>query len=345
MIYGGDYWDIKKILPYQRNFNFINSERSTGKSYTTAGFTIDRFLKTQEQSMLLVRTVDEKSHGALRKWYEKVIAKEFPGLPITFTSDAMFYAPEKDKVTWKVICECRALSEAVKVKKQSFPNVKWMMMDEYMLEPKHFDLYVKGWEEPNLLLNIYHTVDREEDRVCMFLLGNNTAFYNPYHLHPAFQIPPVEPGEIWYSENVLFQRYEAPESLKKKKKQNKFLKMIEGTSYGRYAKNGEYIGDNENFVEERTNKSNYVFAIKCNSDSFGVWFDYTTNRVYISTKWNTCGGVCLSLDLIEDGRDIRVTKRHSLIKWLGKKYSEARVFYESMEVKLKAEDIIRKKVV
>lgn len=344
MIYGGDYWNIKEILPYQRHFNFINSIRSQGKTYTSAGFSIDRFLEKGEESMFLVRTVDEKKKGALKEWYAKVLAEQFPDLPVMFTSDCMFYTPSKDKFTWREMVHCRALSETIKVKKQSFPRVKWLFMDEYMLEAKHQDLYVKGWREPDLLLNLYHTIDRERDYVTCFLLGNNTAFYNPYHLHQAFQIPPCEPGTIWYSENVLFQRYEPTVGMIKKQKKNKFLKMIEGTDYAKYARDGEYIGDNENFIQDKTNKANFIFAFKFDADTFGVWYDYNCDSVFISAKFNAGNGLCLSLDEVSTEREIRITKKNTLIKWLAKKYSFGRVFYEDMGIKLKAENVIVKRM-
>lgn len=344
MQYGGNYWNIKEILPYQRNFNFINSIRSQGKSYTSAGFVLDRFLDKDEQFIFIVRTVDEKKNGALKQWFEKVTLEQFPNLPLTFNSDTLFYTPEKDKNTWSVVGHCRALSEAVKVKKQSFPRVRWMLFDEYMLEPKHYDLYVKGWREPDLFLNMYHTIDREKDYVTCFLFGNNTAFYNPYHLHPAFQIPPCEPGEIWYSENVLFQRYEPSAGMLEKQKKNKFLKMVEGTEYGNYAKDGKYVGDNENFIQSRSNKANFIFAFRFDSDTFGVWFDYNINCTFVSSKYNAGNSMCLSLDNISNERDLRVTKKHSLIKWLVKKYVSGNVYYENMEIKLKAEKIIINKM-
>lgn len=341
MQYGGDYWNIKKILPYQRNFNFINSIRDAGKTYTGVGFAIERFLHKGEESLFLVRTVKEKDKGALKKWVDKVVFKEFPQIKFQFTNETMYYAESDKKFDWKPVIHCRALSEAVAVKKQSFPRVKWLFMDEYMLEPKHSYMYVNGWEEPNLLLNIYHTVDREEDRVVCFLFGNNTAFYNPYHLHSAFQIPPTGEGEIWKSENVLFQFYKPPDSLKEKKKKNKFLKMVEGTEYGKYAVEGVYIGDNENFIEQKTNKANFVFAFSYDNDIFGVWYDYNYDRTYISVKFNLGNQVCLALDKINKPGNIVVNKKHSLIRWLAKKYVNGRVFYESMEIKLKCENIIQ----
>lgn len=337
------YWNIKKILPYQRNFNFINSIRSTGKSYTTCGFFIERFLKQKEEFMLVVRTQNEKTDNALGDWVKKVMIKEYPDVPYLCTKDKMFYTPDKkDKNTWEVMGHCKALSEAVKIKKKAFPGVRWMCMEEYMLEPKNQDEYVKGWKEPDLFLSLYHTIDREEDYVVCFLLGNNTAFYNPYHLHKAFNIPPVEPGRIWTGKNVLFQWALPSEELKRKKNECKFLDMIGGTEYGKYAKEGEYIGDNYNFVGDKSNKAIYCFSFKTELGAFGVWHDYDSSFVYISYKQNAINGICISIDRVDSEGDVLGGKSNSLIKWLGNKYKKGLVFYEDMEIKLKVENTIRR---
>lgn len=344
MKYGGMYWNVKEILPYQRNFNFINSIRNCGKSYTLAGFFVERWIKTGEQFILLTRTIDEKNKGALQKWMDKVLQVEYPELKVIFNSDTMYLAEDKKQSTWKVMGHCRALSEAVKVKKQSFPKVKWLCLEEYMLEPKHQDLYVKGWREPDLLLNIYHTVDREQDKVCTFFLGNNTAFFNPYHLHPAFNIPPTPIGKIWKSENVLFQWYEPSEELMSKKAHNKFLRMIEGTEYGRYALEGEYIGDNESFVREKSNRAIFVFCFVFDTDTFGVWWDANNSNAYITSKYNLNRATRLVIDNITNENDVLVNKNNTLIKWLAKLYCKGCVYYENMEIKLKAENAIRRKM-
>lgn len=342
MKYGGKYWNIKDILPYQRHFNFINSIRNMGKSYTTAGFFVERFLKNQEKFILLTRTAQEKKEGALSRWVDKVMFNEFPEVPYTCLGGDMYYTPEKDKATWKIMGYCRSLSEAIKVKKQSFVNVRWGCLEEYMLEPKHSELYVKGWREPDLLLNIYHTIDREEDKLTLFMLGNNTAFYNPYHLHPAFNIPPTERGEIWKSENVLFQFYEANQEMVEAKKKNKFLRMIEGTEYGSYALEGNYIGDKNDFIEERSGKSVFCFNIRANEFSCGVWSDYNTGIVYLSNKTNTGSGLSISIAGGINVNERGVNKQNSLIKWLAKNYMHGMVFYETPQLRLKGEEMILK---
>lgn len=66
MHYGGKYWNIKTYLPYQRNFNFINSERTIGKTYTAQGFFLERAINKGEETIYIVRTQDEKKNGVLQ---------------------------------------------------------------------------------------------------------------------------------------------------------------------------------------------------------------------------------------------------------------------------------------
>ena len=216
------YWDINKILPYQRNFNLINGERSIGKTYTTQKWVVGKCLEKHQQFVYLVRTQSEKKEGVLERAFEKVMTKEYPGVETAYTEETM-------SANGEIIGFCIAISESQKIKKRSFPNVYYIIFDEYMLEDSSRSNYVSGWKEPDLLLSIYHTIDREEDRVKVFMLGNNTSFFNPYHLHPAFNIQPIKQGQIWTSENVLYQWAEGSKDLKEKRATSKFGKMIQNT--------------------------------------------------------------------------------------------------------------------
>lgn len=113
MKYGGKYWNIKQILPYQRHFNFINGVRSIGKTYTCLGYFIERYLKSGEQFIYIVRTQDEKKAGILSQAMQKVLDIEFPGLECKFSSDACLLDGD-------IIAHCRALSEVIKIKNKAF---------------------------------------------------------------------------------------------------------------------------------------------------------------------------------------------------------------------------------
>lgn len=334
-VYDGIHWNIYEILPYQRNFNFINGERSIGKSYTALSYIIDKCIEKECEFVYICRTQHEKQHGILSKSCERVIADNFISYNLSCTNENM------KTEDGRVIGWCIALSEAYKIKKRSFPYVKYMIFDEYMLEDDNKS-YVNGWKEPDLLLSIYHTIDREEDRVICFLLGNNTRFHNPYHLHPAFHIPFTEKGKIWVSENVLFQNVEASPKLKEKKSTSKFVKMVSNSDYGRYANAGKYIYENDNFVEKMTTSCNCIFTFDYLQFSFGVFLCNKSGIVYISDSVDETCRFRYALTNESHNENTLLTKGrdNTLLSWLAKRYKMGGVRYTSPNVKAIAENAI-----
>lgn len=346
MQYGGKYWNIKNYLPYQRNFNFIDSERSIGKTYTTQGFFVERAIKKGEEFIYIVRTQDEKKRGVFEKAFKKVIEKEFKDYLIEFTKDECVLKIENEKgETTETITlgYCLALSEATKTKKLNLPNVKWLLFDEYIVDEKEKSAYVNSWNEPDLLLKIYHTIDRERDYVVCFLLANSISFFNPYHMHPAFNIPKQIKGKIWLSENVLFHWASATAELKEEKSKCKFLKMISGTEYGGYAVNGEYINDNTNFILERTDTARYLFTMSFENNKFAIWFDAKHGLVFIDDKIDPSCQLDYALTLSDHSENTLLTKTHSsnMLVWLSKAFKQGKVRFVTMELKAKCEPALK----
>ncbi len=278
------YWSPSTLLPYNRNFNFINSSRGIGKTYNMWIFLLNRALNNCDEFVYIVRTQNDKQEGRMRSAAQKVLNEQFPDLPVVSDNNTMWLESKNGQV----LGHCLALSEAYKAKRSvSLPNVKWLFFDEYILEGGYG--YVHGWKEPDLLLNLYHTIDREKDKVVCFMCANTVSFYNPYHLHPAFAIPQGKPGKIWHSENVLFQWAEPSAELQEQKSNCKFLRMIDGTGYGRYAKDGQYIEDKTALIDKRPVRAKLRFNVLANDETFGVWYDADTQIYYIDNKCNLAG--------------------------------------------------------
>jgi hypothetical protein len=323
------YWNINEILSYQRNFNFINGPRSIGKTYTTLKHIIDNSIKRNKEFAYIVRTQDEKKNYILKKACDKVIHNEFSSYDFKFTHDKIL-------INDTIIGLCIALSEAVKIKKEGFPNIYNIIFDEYTLEEKYSFQYINGWDEPELFLSIYHTIDRDEDRVKCFLLGNNTSFYNPYHLHPAFNIPFVPKGKIWCSENVLFQNALIPQNVKEIKSKSKFSKMISNTNYGDFANEGTFYDTHNNFIQKLSNRSKCIGIIIIDKVKYGIWFDYTKNIIIISNKYD--GYITEVYALTTNDmtyNSLLASKDFSLILFLSKYLRKSNVYYENKTVREK----------
>lgn len=335
-----EYWNIKKILPYQRNFNFINGPRSIGKTYTTELYFLEEAIKKGNEFVYLVRTKNALKGGAFESAFRKVIQEQFSEYEITFTNDICILKVDDEEK--KILGYCLAVSDYVAIKRRSFPNVKYLMFDEYMLEGAEARKYIQGWKEPDLFLSIYHSIDRERDKVICFLLGNNTVFFNPYHMHKAFNIKNIKPGEIWYSENVLFQWALPSTELKEEKTNSRFGRMIENTRYGDYANMGVYVDDNYNFIANRPKTAKHYFTFAYNGYTFGVWADLNNGRIFIDLKHDPSCLLNYALTTEDHRENTLISKgNYSMLKWLAKNYKLGNVRFVSMQVKALAEDGIK----
>lgn len=260
------YFNPRFLLPYGRNFNFVNAVRSVGKTYSPVLFFINEYMEKEVESVLLCRTKKDKEKGKyLERAVSKVMAEQFKGLDYKVNSDELL-------IQGKTALRCIALSEAINIKKNGYPLVKYLYLDEYAIEENAVQRYVTGWDEPDLLLSIYHTIDREEDRVIFFGMANNISAYNPYHLHKAFNIPYTDKGNIFMSDNVLFLHYQRSDQLNEKTEKCKFLHMIKGTDYGNFASEGEYIYDNNELIYNYPLKyCTYFLTLKYNGKVYGIW--------------------------------------------------------------------------
>lgn len=333
------YLNVKKLLPYQRNFIFVNGERSIGKTYSTLKFIISSCIKNSTEFVYIVRTQSEKKEGIFKQALQKVLINEFKTLKTDINNDDFYIENKEVKIQ---LGYCLALSEAPKIKLRSFPKVKYIIFDEYTLEEKQQRSYINGFKEPDLLLSIYHTIDREEDRVICFMLGNNTSFYNPYHLHPAFNIPPTKRNRIWCSKNVLFYWATSDDELKEKKSNCKFLEMINNTDYGKYAKDGEYIEDNYSFIDKNIS-GNYYCTILYNNESFGIVANNKKGLCYVTNKIDPYKKIVFALTKDDHTENTMLTKgkKNTLLKWIIEQYKLGNIRFVNMEIKTKFESAIK----
>ena len=334
------WWDLFEILPYQRLFNFICSVRKIGKTYTLLKWFIKQALTKNYQFVYLCRTVDEKKRGVLKGAFEKVIAEQYPEYEFAFSPDAMYVIINDTKI---LIGHCIALAEANKIKRFTYPFVRYILLDEYALPKKDENKYIDGWNEPFNLLMIYQTVDANRDQVIFFGLANNFTFYNPYHMYPAFNIPIIKEGTIWTSENVLFQRAVISSELKTQRQMSKFEHMIEGKDYGDHASKGDFIDDNENFIMKRSGNCRYYFTLIYKNMTFGIWGNIRAGYVYISDDIEQSCPLTYALTQDDHRENTMLTKSKnvSCLKWLSRNFKLGNVRFTSAEVKAKAWNALR----
>lgn len=338
--YDGKHWDIYEILPYQRKFNFINAIRKIGKTYTCQMYITGKCIEKGWEGIYLVRRVSEIQDGVLKDAFEKVLSEQFPQYDFEYKRDAIYLKSEDEDMEPHRIWRCLAISAYNKIKKKSFPKVHYLLFDEYMIEDNR--MYVDGWQEVEHFFTIYDTIDRGEDRVQCFFMGNNLCFHNPYHLHPKINIPQVEQGQIWKSKEVLFQRALPSSSMLKEIKESRFGKMMEGSEYASSAMEGNYVYDNTDYIGKITDKSKYVYTLCLEDGDYGVYYDFARDVVTLSPKVDpTCKSkYAISPRCQREGCIVVGKRGSSLVVWLARKYRNGRVKYDNMKTKLCIQDEI-----
>lgn len=238
-------WDL---FTYEQNFFFLNGPRTTGKTYSLQKIMIKKALKSGCEIGYFCRTKDEWENGIAMTAFEKVLTHEFPDLLVVLKKGDV-WCKEADQKKWRRLIVGFPLSQYQKWKQRSFPLVQFGLFDEYMLEVINGitqGQYFHGYGEPDAFINLYNTIDRAEGRLKVFFCGNNTSFYNPYHVHPmfkqAFRKVPGK-GSVVKTPNVVFWRVLPCPELQAYLDQTQLAKMAEGTEYGDYAFNGEYQDD------------------------------------------------------------------------------------------------------
>lgn len=319
------YFNIKDIIDkYTENFIFINGSRSIGKTYGTLKFIINNSIKNNDQFIYLCRTQAEKKSNVFSLAFDKVIQENFNDLNFNFTTENLTLDNE-------IIGYCFALTEMKYLKRRSFPNVKYIIFDEYLTEDNKG--YISGNNEPDLILNIYHTVDRDKDKVKIIFLGNNAYFYNPYHLHPAFNIPSNFPkGKIYHKNNVIFLNVETPQNINDFKSQSRFGKMINSSNYSNYANNGMY-SDNLSFIMQLSNNTRYLFTLFHNNIKYGIFVDKKNQCIIISYKLSNKAPIyTIDYNILSDNISL-LTKQNYQFKFLSKYLKTGLLFFENAKIK------------
>lgn len=328
------YWDISEVVTKQRLFNFVNSIRNIGKTYTTQKFLLNQGIKKGKQSIYLQRTDYDRTHFPLSKVFSKVILREFPDREFTISRDCICDS-EVGPIVWSV-----ALSQVQKLKRIGFPKADYLLFDEYQIESGTGE-YLTGWNEPNLFINLYHTIDREELRLKCFLLGNDISFYNPYHSHPFFGIPSnpdvIKRNGIWMNKLTLFQMASPSDELRREKDDNPFLQALSGTQYGQYADKGVYLDDDYSGIGKVNSTARYVCTLECEGSYFGLYNNWEDmNLVITDTPNMSCKS---TYSLTRDGAKNGIPYLKTNFKWLyellKKYFFNGSILYANMRVKTK----------
>ena len=272
------YYNGEKILSYNALLNIIIGERGVGKTYFWKTFAVKRFLNKGKQFAYIRRydTDLEASVGSStdNKFFEQ-IRNEFP--------DSTFKISKSKKVRKlyidnKICGYALPLSSADSLKSSSYENVDIIIYDEFMLKEGSTQHYLRN--EPEIILDLIETIGRLRD-IRVFCLGNAISSTSPLMYYFDVTLPYNTDIKL-FKDGTIAVEYIKNEKYREVKKASRFGKLIDGTKYGKYAIDNEFLTDSKAFIRKKDKNARFYFILYVNGKSYGIWRDYKNQMMYVS---------------------------------------------------------------
>ena len=325
------YYTLDRVLSYNAFLNFLIGERGCGKTFSTTKFLISQFIKKGHQ-FVYVRRFKTELKKAVPKFFDSMIKEDvFPDHKFCNKGDT-FYCDEK------IIGYAVSLTNASSLKGNNFPNVKYIVFDEFIVE-NSAQHYLS--DEVSSFLGLVETIARTRD-IKIFMLGNAVSLTNPYFLEFNIELPYNSDLKL-YKNGLILINYMYNEDYRKYKKETKFGKLIQDTSYEAYAVDNQFQNDNKTFIAHKTAGARCSFSFLYNENVYGVWYDYNAGKVFVSKSYDQYG---LMFALTTEDRKpntmmISAAKSYYCWKTFIKNYQLGNVYFESLKIKLATQDILK----
>lgn len=335
------FWDIQVPLSYNALWNFILGMRGGGKTYGSLKWCIEKHLKSKDKGekwqFLYVRRLKaelEKLTISRGGRLFNAVQKEFPEHTFKAESNVLYCDDE-------IIGYAQPLSTASILKSDSFPDVKVIIFDEFIIDNRGTYHYLK--DEVTKFLDLYETIARNRD-VIVFFLSNAITVTNPYF--DFFHLDKPRNGNIQRfgkDKQILVQNF-VSEQLSAMKKQSRFGSIIQGTEYLEYAYDNEWLLDNEDFIEKKTQRAEYFLSLRYKDNWLGIWIDRMQWLFYISNDVDLQFPLKYSATTDDHKPNIMLMKAGKKLGWMKQlieAYQSGCVRYENMKLKNWFRDIMR----
>ena len=287
------FYDWEKTLSYDADVTMVVGARGIGKTFGLRMQCIKDFLRDKSRFCEITRYKNELS-GVSDGYFNRL--EKLPQFKnYVFKTDAktayIAERPEDDneKPKWEQIGYFVALSDAQRLKKRTFDNVRRLIFDEAIIERSdRYHRYLPN--EFGVLANVVDTVSRErEDTECLrprvYLLANACDLANPYFA--AYGVgTDLTFGYKWYSGKTFLLHYADPGEYSAEKLRGTVAgRMFANTTAGAIAVSNAFAHENRDFIKPKTKNAKFSFGIVLNGMKYGIWLDSKEGLYYVTGKF------------------------------------------------------------
>ena len=321
------FYKYDKLISYNALFNFVIGERGVGKSFGAKVFCINDFINKGNE-FVYVRRYKEELSTAVGTFFNDV---QNAG----FFEDYVLTVKKQNKMD---VFKCNgetcgygvALSTSAILKSTSFPKVKTIIFDEFIIDTGAYR-YLPN--EVTKFLDLVETIGRTRD-VRVLFLGNAITISNVYFNYFDLTLPYNSEFKTFKDGLIVVNYIKNPE-YRAMKRQTRFGKLIDGTDYGNYAIDNEMLRDNDSFIERKTNNPRFWCTLVINGKKYGVYHDSYTGKTYISNDHepNTQFVFALNIDDHNELNKFVNFRNNSFVKVLIENYKNGCLYFEDMKIK------------
>lgn len=320
------YYDPNDLLGYHALMSMVIGERGNGKTYAFKKRGIENYLNKKKQFYYLRRYESEIKDIGL---FFDDIKEEYP--THEFRVDGGKFYMDKH-----VIGFYSALSKAVTKKSTPFPNVTMIIYDEFILEKGTYH-YLQN--EPFQLLNFFSTVGRGRNDCMLVLLANAVTEVNPYFLYFKVKLHGKRFTKV--NKELVVERTDT-EEYRAEMEKTRFSTLITGTTFKSYAIHNQFVSDNHEFIEKKSQNAKNVFnLVSPTKQIIGIWSDFKEGKWWCSFKYNGTRPIYSILN--EDLKPNYMLLNSSMhnMKNLKLAIQYGYLYYESFEVKTAMLEVIK----
>lgn len=330
------YYNYDKLISYNALFNFVIGERGVGKSFGAKSFVIKDFLNNGNE-FVYVRRYKEELATAVGTFFKDI-------QDAGFYDDYVLDVKKKNKMD---VFRCNgetcgygiALSTSQILKSTSFPKVKTIIFDEFIIDSGNYR-YLQS--EVIKFLDLVETIARTRD-VRVFFLGNAITISNPYMNFFDLTLPYNSEFKT-FKDGLIVVNYIKNLEYRELKKQSRFGKLIDGTEYGSYAIDNEMLRDSDTFIEKKSNNPKFWCTLVINGKKYGVYHDNFNDKTFISNDYDPSTNFVFALTLNDhnDANKLISFRNNSFVKILIEHYKNGCLYFEDIKIKNEILSIIKR---
>lgn len=333
------YYNYQRVLSYNALMTYIIGERGVGKSYGAKEFVADRFINKGKQFVYLRRYKTELKEAMMKKghpiFFEQIVYnedgtknKKYENHKLTNKNDTMY-------IDDKLCGFAMPLSIANILKSSTYNNVDTIIFDEFIIDKGCYH-YLQN--EVEQLLDVIETVGRLRD-IRIIFLGNAISITNPYFTYFNLSLPYNSDIVVSKKDNkgnpLIIVNYIKNLKYREVKKQSRFGQLIDGTEYGKYAIDNEFLRDSKSFIRKKSKTSKFYFILVINGKHHGVWCDYKDGLMFISNDYDPNCPVIFSINPDDHNENTLLIRCRTspFFKSIIEHYRLARLCFENQQIK------------